>query len=262
MKFKKSTTIIPMLLLAMTFSCNKDEPAVVAQGTPTPTPVVNLNPNSGNIANVDLGVSGEYVILSKTGVTNVFRSAITGNVGASPISGSAILLACDEVTGTINTVDAAGPACKITDATKLTTAVSNMQTAYTNLETRINPNYLNVGAGTIGGRTFPRGLYKWSSSVTIPTNITISGGPDDIWIFQVAGTLNVGSGVKVILSGGAQAKNIFWQVSDVVTLNTTSNFEGSILGASSINLKTGASINGLLLAQTAVSLQMNTVKRP
>lgn len=261
MKFKKSTTIIPMLLLAMTFSCNKDEPAVVAQDT-TPTPVVNLNPNSGNIATVDLGVSGEYVILSKTGVTNVFRSAITGNVGASPISGSAILLACDEVTGTINTVDAAGPACKITNATKLTTAVSNMQTAYTNLETRINPNYLNVGAGTIGGRTFPRGLYKWSSSVTIPTDITISGGPDDIWIFQVSGTLNVSSGVKVILSGGAQAKNIFWQVSDVVTLNTTSKFEGSILGKSGINLKTGASINGLLMAQTAVSLEMSTVKRP
>ena len=260
MKFKKSTAIIPMLLLTMTFSCNKDEPTVVAQDTPKP--VVNLNPNSGNIATVDLGVSGEYVILSKTGVTNVFRSAITGNVGASPISGSAILLACDEVTGTINTVDAAGPACKITDATKLTTAVSNMQTAYTNLETRINPNYLNVGAGTIGGRTFPRGLYKWSSSVTVPTDITISGGPDDIWVFQVAGTLNVSSGVKVILSGGAQSKNIFWQVSDVVTLNTTSKFEGSILGKSGINLKTGASINGLLMAQTAVSLEMSTVKRP
>ncbi|HEY5391267.1 MAG TPA: ice-binding family protein [Hanamia sp.] len=144
----------------------------------------------------------------------------------------------------------------------LTTAVSNMQTAYTDAAGRSNPNFLNLGAGNIGGKTLTPGLYKWTSALIIPTNVTISGGPNDIWIFQVAGTLNMSSAVKITLSGGAQAKNIFWQASGAVTLGTTSHFEGIILGKTGINLQTGASINGRTLAQTAVTLQMNTVTQP
>ena len=70
------------------------------------------------------------------------------------------------------------------------------------------------------------------------------------------------SAVRITLAGGAQAKNIFWQVADAVTLGTTSHFEGIILGQTGINLQTGATINGRMLAQTAVTLQMNTVTRP
>jgi hypothetical protein len=70
------------------------------------------------------------------------------------------------------------------------------------------------------------------------------------------------SAIKIILAGGAQAKNIFWQVAGAVTLGTSSHFEGNILGKTGINLLTGASINGRLLAQTAVALQMSTVKKP
>ena len=70
------------------------------------------------------------------------------------------------------------------------------------------------------------------------------------------------SAVKIILSGGAQAKNIYWQVADAVTLGTTSHFEGIVLGMTGINMLTGATINGRMLAQTAVTLQMNTVTRP
>ncbi|MEP7143650.1 MAG: ice-binding family protein [Ferruginibacter sp.] len=91
---------------------------------------------------------------------------------------------------------------------------------------------------------------------------TLSGGPNDIWIFQVAGTLTMSSAMKITLSGGAQAKNIFWQVAGAVTLGTTSHFEGIILGQTGINLKTGAPINGRMLAQTAVTLEKNTVTRP
>ncbi len=137
-----------------------------------------------------------------------------------------------------------------------------MQTAYTDAAGRVNPNYLNLGAGNIGGLTLKQGLYKWTSNVVIPKNITISGGSTDIWIFQIDGTLNMSSAVKIILKGGAQAKNIFWQAAGAVTLGTTSHFEGIILGQTGINLQTGASINGRLLAQTAVTLQVNTVKKP
>jgi len=67
---------------------------------------------------------------------------------------------------------------------------------------------------------------------------------------------------KIILAGGAQAKNIYWVVAVNVTLGTTAHFEGNILGQTSINLQTGASINGRTLANTAVTLQMNTVVKP
>ena len=83
-----------------------------------------------------------------------------------------------------------------------------------------------------------------------------------IWIFQISGTLIMSSAVKITLAGGAQAKNIFWQTAGAVTIGTTSHFEGNVLGKTGINLQTGASINGRLLAQTAVTLQMNTVNYP
>lgn len=214
------------------------------------------------LKSVNLGVAGDFVILSKTGITSVYKSSITGDIGTSPISGAAMVVNCTEVTGSVFSVDAAGPACKTTSATMLTSAIGDMQTAYTDAAGRSNPDYLNLGAGTIGGKTLLSGLYKWSSSVNIPTDITISGSPTDIFIFQVAGTLKMSSGVRVTLEGGALAKNIFWVVSDAVTFGTTSHFEGNILGQTGINMQTGASINGRMLAQTAVTLQMNTVTKP
>ncbi len=211
---------------------------------------------------INLGVAGNFVILSKSGITDVYKSAVTGDIGTSPITGAAMVISCPEVTGTIYSVDAAGPACKITNATLLTTAIGDMQAAYTDAAGRSNPDFVNLGAGNIGGRTLTPGLYKWSSAVIIPTDITISGGPNDVWIFQVAGTLTLSSSVNITLSGGAQAKNIFWQTAGAATFGTTSHFEGIILGQTGINLQTGASINGRMLAQTAVTLQMNTVTRP
>ena len=218
---------------------------------------------SGSLAAVDLGVAGNFAILSQSGITDVYKSDITGDVGTSPITGAALLLSCSEVVGTIYTVDAAGPLpCRVTDATMLTTAVGDMQSAYTDAAGRINPDFLNLGAGDIGGQTLTPGLYKWTSAVVIPTNVTILGGPDDVFIFQVAGTLIMSSAVNITLEGGAQAKNIFWVASGAVTFGTTSHFEGNILGQTGINLQTGASINGRMLAQTAVTLQMNTVVQP
>jgi hypothetical protein len=216
-----------------------------------------------NLRAVNLGVAGNFAILSKSGITDVYKSAITGNIGTSPITGAALLVSCGEVAGKIYTVDAAGPLpCRLTSASMLTTAVGDMQTAYTDAAGRSNPNFMNLGAGNIGGKTLTPGLYKWTSAVIIPTNVTISGGPNDVWIFQVAGTLTMSSAVRITLIGGAQAKNIFWQSAGNVTFGTTSHFEGNILSQTGINLQTGATINGRMLAQTAVTLQMNTVVQP
>ncbi|MFP5080112.1 ice-binding protein [Pedobacter sp. JCM 36344] len=237
--------------------------------TQIPTETKSLSVASTNeetvlapLQGINLGVAGNFAILSKTGITSVYKSTITGDIGTSPITGAAMVVSCGEVTGNVFSVDAAGPACKTTSATMLTAAIGDMQTAYTDAAGRINPDFLNLGAGTIGGKTLTPGLYKWTSSVTIPTDIAIAGGPNDVWIFQVSGNLNMSSAVNVTLSGGAQAKNIYWQVAGAVTFGTTSHFEGNILGQTGIHLKTGASINGRLLAQTAATLQMNTVTQP
>jgi len=212
---------------------------------------------------VNLGSAGDFGILSKSGVTDVYASAVTGNVGTSPITGAAIGLKCTEVTGTIYTVDAAGPLpCSVKDPTRLTAAVGAMETAYNDAAGRTLPDFINLGAGEIGGRTLSPGLYKWGTSVSISNDVTLNGGPNDVWIFQIAGNLNEASAKRVNLTGGAQAKNVFWQTAGAVSIGTTAHFEGTILSKTMVAMKTKASINGRLLAQTAVTLQMNAVTKP
>ena len=220
------------------------------------------NPNGKGPAPIDLKSASSFAVLSKSGVTNVPASVITGDVGASPITGAADNLTCVEVTGTSYSVDAAGPLpCRITNATLLTAAVKDMMTAYTDAAGRTLPTAINLGAGEIGGLTITPGLYKWGTGVSISTDVTLSGGPNDVWIFQIAQTLDQASAKKVVLSGGAQAKNVFWQTSGDVTIQANAEFNGIILAQTAINLKTGASVNGQLLAQTQVTLEQNTVTK-
>jgi hypothetical protein len=213
-------------------------------------------------APVALGDAGFFVILSKAGIADVQASAVVGNIGVSPITGAADHLTCTEVTGHVFSVDAAGPApCNVVKAAVLTRAIGAMKTAYNDAAGR-TPDVTELGAGNIGGLTLKPGTYQWSSGLLIPTNLKLSGTARDTWIFQVAQDVNVASGTSVILTGGARAKNVFWQVAGQVTLGTTSHFAGVILTATQIAMKTGASINGRLYAQTAVSLEMNTVTAP
>lgn len=213
---------------------------------------------------VNLGSAGNFTILSKTGITDVFKTTIDGDVGTSPITGAALLLTCAEVNGIIYTVTDAGPlgACRVTDPTRLTAAVGDMETAYNDAAGRTLPDAINLGGGDIGGLTLTPGLYKWTSNVSITDDVTLAGGPDDVFIMQIAGTLREASAKNVILSGGVQAKNVFWASAGAVTLGTHSHFEGTILSKTMIAMNTKASINGRLLAQTAVTLQMNTITPP
>lgn len=225
----------------------------------TDAPVTSAAPQSP----VDLGSDGNFAILSKSGITDVFSSSIVGDVGSSPITGAAIGLRCSEVTGTIYTVNAAGPLpCRVVDPARLTTSVGDMETAYTDAAGRSTPDFLNLGAGEIGGLTLAPGLYKWTSNLSISDDVTLSGGPDDVWVFQVDGTLREASAKNVTLAGGAQAKNVFWQTAGSVTIGTTAHFEGTVLSKTMIAMRTHATINGRLLAQTAVTLQMNSVTVP
>lgn len=216
---------------------------------------------------VSLGGAGNYVILAKTAINNNPTSSVVGDLGLSPaatsyITGLALTDATgyatsSQVTGKVFAADMAPPT-----AINLTTAVSNMITAYTDAAGRPTPDFSELGTGNIGGKTLSAGLYKWSSGVTIPVSITLSGGPNDIWIFQIEGNLNQSPAVNMVLAGGAQAKNIFWQVAGEVTIGTTAHFEGIILCQTGITLGTGASLNGRALAQTAVILDGNMVVQP
>jgi hypothetical protein len=243
--------LVVMLLVTMVACGNSPSPSTHLQ-----------NPNGKGPAPVDLKSASSFAVLTKSGVTDVPASVITGDVGASPITGAANALTCAEVTGKSYSVDAAGPLpCRITNATLLTAAIKDMMTAYTNAAGRTLPTATNLGAGEIGGLTIAPGLYKWGTGVSISTDVTLSGGPNDVWIFQIAQTLTQASATKVVLSGGAQAKNVFWQSFGDVTIQTNAQFNGIILSQTAINLKTGASVNGQLLAQTQVTLEQNTVTK-
>jgi hypothetical protein len=238
-------------------------------GTSTKPPITSTT--SVGPKPVNLGTAGNFVVLSKAGISTVTGSLVTGDIGVSPIAQTAItgfsqttdrsntFSTSAQVLGKIYAADYAAPT-----PTKMTTAVSNMETAYTDAAGRTLPGFTELGAGHIGGLTLVPGLYKWGTGVSISTNVTLSGSATDVWIFQIAGNLTQASATKVILAGGALAKNIFWQVGGGAgaTIGTTAHFEGTILSKTAINVQTGASANGRLLAQTAVNLQTNAITQP
>ncbi len=214
---------------------------------------------------VNLGAAGYFSILAKTGISTTGATHVVGNMGVSPIASTAITgfsliqktptySKSTLVTGNIFAADYAAPT-----PANLTKEIGAMQSAYANAAGRLNPTKTNLGSGSIGGLTIKPGLYKWTSNVSIPANVTLSGPATGIWIFQVGGTLNVASGKKVLLAGGAQDKNIFWQVAGVTTLGTTAILHGTVLDKTGVILKTGAKLYGKALAQTAVTLDASLV---
>jgi hypothetical protein len=217
---------------------------------------------------VNLRTAGNYVILAKSGISTVPISAVTGNIGVSPAAASLITgfsLVADstnvfstspQVTGKAYAADYAVPT-----PSNLTTAIGDMLLAFTDAAGRA-PSVTELGAGNIGGKTLTPGVYKWGTGLLIPTNVILTGSATDVWIFQIAQNLTMSNATGVSLTGGALAKNVFWQVAGLVDLGTTSHFEGVILTQTSINLQTGASINGRLMAQTAVTIAGSTVVQP
>ncbi|CAE8637704.1 unnamed protein product [Polarella glacialis] len=226
---------------------------------------------------VNLGTAGTYAILSKAGISSVPASAITGHIGVSPIAATAITgfsLTADstntfatstQVTGEVHAADYAVPT-----PSDLTTAVGDMEIAYTDAAGRQPPDddksYL--GDTDLGGMALEPGLYNFNGSVTIPAaGLIIRGNPTgrvipDTWIFQIAGNLIMAANTRVTLQGGALASNIVWQVAGFVEVGDGAHLEGILLVKTGAQFLTGASLNGRILAQTAVTLESTTVTQP
>lgn len=217
---------------------------------------------------VNLGTAGNFVMLAKAAISTVPTSAITGDIGVSPAAASYLTgfsLSADstnvfstssQVTGRLFAADYAPPT-----PSNLTLAVGDMELAFTDAAGRA-PDLTEVGAGNIGGMTLAPGVYKWGTDLLIPADVTLSGSATDAWIFEIAGGLTLSSGARVGLAGGALPKNVFWQVSGAVELGTTSHLEGVVLTKTAITLRTGATVNGRLLAQTAIDIDGSTVVQP
>ena len=224
---------------------------------------------------VNLGTAGSYAILSQAGISTVPPSAITGDMGVSPISATGITgfsLTLDasnvfstspQVTGKVYAADYASPT-----PAKLTTAIGDMQHAFTEAAGR-NANVTELGGGNLGGLTLFPGVYKWGTGVLIPTSVTLQGLATDVWIFEIAQDLTMSNSVSVILRSALplgllppQAENVFWQVSGGVTLGSSAHLEGVVLAKTAVALGSTASVKGRLLSQTAVTLINNTVVRP
>lgn len=230
-------------------------------GTTTTTVLVPIN----------LGTAGNFAILTKTGISTTGITAITGDIGVSPAALSYLtgfgtlspLLVYETsplVTGKIYAANMAVPT-----PANMTTAISDMEIAYTDAAGRITPDFTEFGAGDVSGMTLTPGLYKWGTGLLITNvGVTISGSATDVWIFQIAGDLTLQNGAIVHLAGGALAKNIFWQVAGGigVSLGTTTELKGIVLAQKAIVVNTGATVNGRLLAQSAVTLNANTITQP
>jgi hypothetical protein len=220
-------------------------------------------------AGIDMGDACGYTILSKSGISTVPTSKVVGNIGVSPIALTAItgfsldldvgaqFAISSQVEGEAHGADMVAPR-----NAELTLAVLAMQAAYTDAASRLNDDETrkNVGGGDIGGMTLTPGVFTFTTAILITDDLTLEGGPDDVFIFQCTAVLSQSVDTKVILSGGVQAKNVIWQNAGNVKIQPRAFLQGIILCKTDVAIETGAYVNGAIYAQTAVALQKATVE--
>ena len=186
---------------------------------------------------VGLGTANAYGVLAGDTITNTGATTINGDLGLFP--GSAVV-GSPTVIGASNVNNSAAQIAK-----------NDLRTAYLDAEGRSGPTL--VAAGALGGRTLAPGLYKddgapASLGISTGQTLTLDGDSSSVWIFQSASTLITETGSRVVLTGGAQACNVFWQVGSSTTLKTGSTFVGTVLAHTDISVQNSVTIAGRLLA--------------
>lgn len=218
---------------------------------------------------VALASAGDFVLLSKAGISTTGATFVGGDIGVSPIARTAItefdetldasgaFATSELVLGNVYAADLAPPT-----PTLMTAAIGAMETAYADAAGRSMPDSTEFGEGSIGSLAIEPGLHAWSSAVDVATDLTLSGSATDVWVFQIAQDLTIANGVSVLLAGGALPENVFWQVAGEATLGTTSVLHGIVLGKTAIVMNTGATLNGRGYAQTEITLGAASVTQP
>jgi hypothetical protein len=209
-------------------------------------------------APVDLGTAGHFTLLSGAGITSTGGGTVIGDVGTYPDAGSSIGIPPPQVTGILYERDAtgtAGPNVVIDDGLLLT-AQNDLTTAYNNAAGRTpvpsDALHLNPNGGNLGGQNLAPGLYKITTVALITgSDLTLTGGSNDVWIFMCAQNLALGVGIHVTLAGGARAENVFWQVGTEATLYTSSVMVGTIMANQAITMQASSTLEGRALARIA-----------
>ena len=256
MFFNKNTICIALSTLGVATSqlCNFTE-------TPPALPVLP----------VGLGTAGNYAVLTKTGITTTGDTFVNGNMGTSPIAQTGItgfaltsagaFATSPLVNGTVTAADQTSPT-----PSELTTAIGNMETAYTDAAGR-TADCNELEAGGLADQTLTPGVYKWSSSVSISGSLTFEGNSTDVWILIIAQDLVLDNVAQVVLGASNEtepddkplAENIFWQVSQAADFGSNSKAEGIFLVKRAMTFNGGSSLNGAALAQTAVTMIATTI---
>lgn len=192
-----------------------------------------------------LGAAGNFAVLAGTTVTNTGPSWITGELGVSP--GSAVTGFPPGTSGVQHKGDS-----------NATTAQTNLTAAYVNAAAQPCPGTNNFTGVNLGGKNLVPGVYCQTTAPTLTGTLTLNGS--GIYIFQIGSTLITASSARVVLIGGAQPCQVFWQVSSSATIATSTTFIGTIMALTSIAMQTGATLNGRALARNgAVTLDTNRI---
>jgi len=263
--FKPLTWFTALVLAGLLAGCGGDDGNGVLPVPPTPPGSAAGAVCTAGADCVDLLTAGEFAILAQTAISNTPTSAITGDVGL-PAGASITGLGCTEVSvGRVIDGDAGftDAACLTTDGTRITQAVADSIIAFGDANTRavdFPGNGVSITTADCAGAV--PGVYGFPGATEITQNCTLTGTATDVWIFQITGTFSQTAGTTVTLAGGALPQNVFWQTDANVVLGAGAHLEGIVLAATTIVPDTGASVNGRLIAGTAVTLDGNTVTRP
>ncbi len=248
MKTKKLITNFAVVSVILIAACKKNDPTPINSANQIKIPLQTTIQTT-----VPLAGASNLAILAGSAISNTGATIITGDLGLSP--GSSVGgFPPGILNGTKHINDVTANQAKL-----------DLTAAYNNAAERTCTDIVTL-SGNIGGLTLTPGLYKSTSSLAVSSGdltFDAKGNADAVFIIQIASTLTTTSGRKVILSGGALASNIFWQVGSSATFGTTSVFKGTVMAMQSITFNTGATLEGRGLARIgAVTMAGNTIVKP
>lgn len=269
---KKAGIVVSLLLglgMLTATSCGKSssstpEPSVVENKIEIPKTETKVDTTANhNVKPINLRLADSFAVFAHESISSVPNSLITGKVGLRPGVRAMIGLTPAEVVGGSPEIFAADDK-EIAALAFVTQAKVDVINAYNEAETSpADTDKINLFNGYLGQKVLAAGVYYWNSRVTIPLDLKLEGTDTDVFIFKVAGDLRVGTDVKVTMSGGALAKNVFWVVGDHVLIKANSAMVGTIMSQESFEMREFSTLSGRAFVKNSkLMLDKNTITLP